>query len=86
MIIGFILNLLYFFISILIGFLPVGGDVSVSWVSGIYTVWAYVNMFSFVVPVNMLVTRLGIAMAFHLFVFAWHAIHWIYSLIRGYHY
>lgn len=86
MIIGFLLNILYGFINLLVGYLPLGGSVPASWTSGIYTIWGYLNSFSFVVPVNTLVICLGIAFIFHTFIFAWHGVHWIISLIRGYHY
>jgi len=83
MITGFILTLIYQFISFTVGLLPTGSAFPSEWTAGIYTVWGYVNSFSFVVPVGTLVSALAIAMSFHLFVFAWKAMHWIYSLIRG---
>lgn len=86
MIIGFLLNILYGFINLLVGYLPVGGSVPSTWISGIYSIWSYVNLFSFVVPVNTILSCLGIALVFHGFIFAWHGIHWVISLVRGYHY
>jgi len=83
MIIGFLLNIAYAFVNFLVGLLPVGSAFPATWTAGIYQVWGAINAFSFIVPVNTLVTCLGIAMTFHLFVFAWKGMHWIYSLIRG---
>lgn len=83
MITGFLLTLIYTFVLFLIGFLPAGTELSTAWVDGVATIWGYINAFSFIVPVDMLITCLGIAIAFHLFIFAWKALHWLYSLIRG---
>lgn len=83
MIIGFFLNIAYGFVSFLIGLLPSGAPFPSDWVSGVYAIWGYVNAFSFIVPVGMLLFCLGIAMGFHLFVFAWKGLHWLWSIIRG---
>jgi len=83
MITGFLLQMIYAFLTFLLGLLPSGGSIASVWVSGVYQIWGYVNSFSFIVPVNMLVFCLGIAMTFHLFVFAWKGLHWISSHIRG---
>jgi len=83
MIVGFFLNIGYTFANFLIGILPTGATLPDSWVSAVYTIWGYVNAFSFIVPVSMLLYCLGIAMAFHGFIFAWKGLHWVWSLIRG---
>jgi len=83
MIIGFLIQLAYSFVAFLVGLLPSGVSLPSDWVAGVYTIWSYINAFSFIVPVNVLVSCLAIAMSFHLFVFAWKGIHWLWSLIRG---
>lgn len=83
MITSFLLSVLFGFISFLVGLLPLGGSIPVTWTAGVYAIWGYVNAFSFIVPVNILVASLAVAMAFHLFVFAWKVIHWVVSMIRG---
>jgi len=83
MITGFFLNIIFAFVVFLIGLLPLGGTFPTSWTSGIHTIWGAINQFSFIVPVNVLVSALVIAMTFHLFIFGWKALHWLYSLIRG---
>jgi len=83
MITGFFLNLAYAFVVFLIGLLPTGDTLTTEWVSAVYQIWGYINTFSFIVPVDMLVACLAIAMTFHIFVFAWKGVHWIWSLIRG---
>lgn len=83
MITAFFLTIAYNFLNFLVGLLPVGSALTSTWVSGVYTLWAYINSFSFIVPVGTLVTCLAIAMAFHLFVFAWKFLHWVWSLLRG---
>ena len=84
MIIAFFLNLIFWFISFLLQLLPAGGVIPVDWTNGVYTIWNDIQVFSFIVPVNVLLTCLGLAMLFHLFVFAWNVIHWILSIVRGY--
>lgn len=83
MITSFFLSLVYGFIGLLLALLPTGGAFPASWTAGVYSIWGDINVFAFIVPVDVLVLCLGIAMAFHLFVFAWKFMHWVYSLIRG---
>jgi len=77
------LNIIYQIINFFIGLLPTGVTFPADWVAGVYTIWSYINAFSFIVPVDILITCLGIAVTFHLFVFGWNFMHWIYGLIRG---
>jgi len=83
MIITIFLNVLQQIITYFLSLLPVGTVFPTAWVSGVYAIWGYVNAFSFIVPVQMLVTCLGIALVFHLFQFGWNFMHWIYGIIRG---
>lgn len=83
MITGFLLTIIFFFVSFLLGILPTGSAFPIQWTEGIYAIWSYINMFSFFIPVQMIVTCIAIATAFHLFVFAWKTLHWIMSIIRG---
>jgi len=83
MITTFFIQIAYSFLSFLVGLLPVGGSIPTSWVSAVQTLWYGINAFSFIVPVATLVSCLAIAMAFHLFVFAWKFLHWLWALIRG---
>lgn len=77
------LNIIYAIINFFIGLLPIGGAFPTEWTTGVYTIWASINAFSFIVPVDTLVLCLGIAITFHLFVFGWNFMHWIYGLLRG---
>lgn len=83
MITGFFLDILYAFISFLLGLLPLGSSIPASWATGIATVIADIRAFSFIVPLDVLFTCLSIAVVFHLFVFVWNLVHWVLSLIRG---
>jgi len=77
MILTIILNVIYTILAGLLSLLPTGGDFPAEWVSGIYTIWSAVNAFSFLVPTEMLLTCLGIALAWDVFIFAWHFLHWL---------
>ena len=83
MITGFLLTIIYSFINFLVGLLSSGSTIPDTWVNSVYSIWGYINAFSFIVPVQTLLLVLGIAITFHLFIFGWKALHWIYSLIRG---
>jgi len=83
MIFTIILNIINAFISYFIQLLPIGATFPTTWTTGIYTIWSYINAFSFIVPVDTLLYALGIALTFHLFIFGWNFLHWIYGLIRG---
>jgi len=77
------LNIITGIISFFVNLLPDGGAIPTSWISGVYTIWSNINAFSFIVPVDVLLYCLGIAMAFHLFQFGWNLFHWIFGMIRG---
>lgn len=81
MISTFLLTILYFFINGMLGLLPTAGVFSTEWLQAVYTFWAMVNAFSFIVPVQALLTALSIALAFHLAVFLWKVTHWIITKI-----
>jgi len=83
MIVTIFLNVIYGIISFFLSLIPTGGSFPTEWTSGVYTIWSYVNSFSFIVPVQTLVWCLGLAMTFHLFIFGWKFMHWIYSIVRG---
>lgn len=77
MILTILFQVVYFLLSGLIGLLPQGGTVPVDWVNGVYTLWAGLNAFSMIVPVQMFVTCLAIALVWDLFLFGWWFLHWI---------
>jgi len=83
MITGFLLQIIYAFLNFLVGLLPAGATFPPSWLAAVNTIWGYINSFSFIIPVDVMLYCLGVAFTFHLFVFAWKALHWIYGLIRG---
>jgi len=83
MITSLFLNVVYSFLGYFIALLPLGSGFPASWTTGVYTIWAGINAFSFIVPVDVLLYALGIALTFHLFQFGWNFMHWIYGLLRG---
>lgn len=83
MITGFLLTLVFLFISFLLSLLPTGGTFPIEWITAVNTFWYGINAFSFFLPVSMIVTCIGIMVSFHLFEFAWKAIHWILGITRG---
>jgi len=85
MIITLLLNLSYALVTGLLALLPTGGTFPEEWTEGIYTLWQGINAFSFIVPVEMFVTCLAIALAWDLFVFAWHLLHWLLRKIPVLH-
>jgi len=83
MIADFLLSIPAYILQAMVSPLPEGGSTPVEWVSAVYSIWSYVNSFSYIVPVNTLLFCLGIAMTMHLVVFAWDAIHWVIRKIPG---
>jgi len=81
MISDFILSIPAFLLQAVINFIPNGNGVPAEWTSAVYSIWGYINEFSFIVPVTTLLWALGIALTFHLSIFAFRAIHWIITKI-----
>jgi len=81
MIVGFLLNIPAYFLQTIIGLLPNGGAMPEEWVSAVFTIWDYIEAFSFIVPVGTLLSVLGLALAFHLAIFTFKVFHWIITKI-----
>jgi len=83
MITQFIVDIPAYLILMLIGILPVGQTVPPDWIAAVYQIWAAVNAFSFIVPVDTLLSVLTLALFFHLAIFGFKAFHWIITKIPG---
>lgn len=81
MIFSFFFSIPALLLSAILSLLPDGGSVPSVWTSAVYSIWSYVNQFSFVVPVDTLLTCLGIAMVFHLAIFTFRLFHWLITKI-----
>jgi len=81
MIIGFLLSLPGYLLQAIIAILPSGEPMPTPWINGVYTIWEYIESFSFIVPVSTLLTVLGLALTFHLAIFGFKAFHWIITKI-----
>jgi len=83
MIVGFLLSLPAYLLMVVFALFPSGAPASPEWVASVYLIWAYINSFSFIVPVSTLLSCLGIAMVFHLSIFLYHALYWLIKKIPG---
>jgi len=82
MITGFLLQVLYAFFTFFIGLLPVI-DIPSNVEQAFTTVFAYLNMFSFIVPVGTLLTVLGIVLAYYVAILLLDISLWLIHLVRG---
>jgi len=82
MITGLLLTILFALISFFVGLLP-----TIAFPTGITNaitlIWGLVNSVSFLVPVDTLLTVLGLAMVFHGSILLWRLAHLIGGYIRG---
>lgn len=83
MIISTFLYIVYYFLYGVISVLPNGGVFPPEFLSSLNTIWNAMSLFSLVVPVSTLLSVLGLAMVWHLFVWVWNTMHWIISIVRG---
>jgi len=82
MIVGFFLTILYQVLAFFVGLLPTTAFPSaVS--AAISTIWGYVNALSFLLPVDTLLTVLGLAMVFHGAILLWRLAHLVGGYLRG---
>lgn len=70
-----------FFVEAILSFLPSGGSVPTDWVTSLHTIWFYMNTFAFILPMTTILTVFGIAMTFHLAIFAFRFFHWVITKI-----
>jgi len=85
MITGIFLKLFLAVIMYVINLLPESTALPAAFQSGVTTVWAYVNNFSFLVPLSALQMCLAIALVFHAAVFGFKFVHWVIGKLRGSH-
>jgi len=83
MITGFFLSLPAYLIMALFSLFPAGQPAPQEWVSSLYLIWSYINSFSFIVPVDTLLSALVVSLTFHLAIFLYHAIAWLLRKIPG---
>jgi len=81
MILQFLISIPAYLLQMLFLILPDGGTIPTEWINAVYTIWSYINAFSFIVPVDTLLWCLGIAMVFHLAILGFKVFHWIITKI-----
>jgi len=81
MIADYILSIPAFLLLGFLNFLPNGGTFPAEWTEAVYTIYGYINAFSFIVPVDTLLWCLGIAMTYHLAVLGFKVFHWAITKI-----
>jgi len=81
MLLSFLFSIPAYMAQALLLVLPSSSGFPQQWLDGIATIWSYVNIFSFIVPVQMLVLCLGIAMTFHIVILGFKLFHWFITKI-----
>jgi len=81
MITTFILQILYTFLTFMVGLIPTSFTIPQPWFDGLNLVWGYMNSFSFILPVGTLLTVLGLAIGFHLLIFFIRLVSWVLKKI-----
>lgn len=76
MIVGFFLNIVLAFVTVVIGLLPTTPfPTQIS--TGIIMMWGYVNLFSMVIPVETILTVIVLSILYEAGILLWHAFHWL---------
>jgi len=83
MITEYILSVPAFLVQGIITLLPASTGIQSEWVNALYTMWNYVNAFSFIIPVATFVFCIGTLMTYYLIVYGWDALNWILRKIPG---
>jgi len=81
MIFQFLFSIPAYLVQALVSLLPDGGTLPTEWTNAVYTMWGYVNAFSFIVPIDTLLWALGVAVAFHVSIFTFKTFNWIINKI-----
>lgn len=83
MILSAIITAVYYIIFGLISLLPTGAPIPVDWINGLNNIFNTVSLFSLITPLATIIQILTFALYWHLFVWIWNTIHWVYGVIRG---
>jgi len=82
MIVTFILNILYGFINLIIGFLPVGNLPS-GFATALTYLWGVTNFFSYLIPLDTLLQAVIVVLIFDLVLLLWSFVNWVIRKIPG---
>jgi len=82
MITTFFINILFSFLSTLLGFFPTG-SISQSILDSISYLWGIGNSFSYVIPMDTFLQAIVLVMAFEVFVLLWSIVGWIIRKVPG---
>ena len=77
MIFSVALNIVFFLVNGFLSILPTGGDIPAEFAAGLLQVWNAFRGFSYILPIDAMVTCMAISFSWILFVFFWNLIHWI---------
>jgi len=77
MIFTFIFTLFYIFLSGLIGLLPNSSPLPIAIDTSMRYVFGFLYAFDFLVSVQLILTVLGLSLAFEVILQIWHGIHWL---------
>lgn len=81
MIFTFLISIPAYLIQAVVNFLPAGQAVPSEWISAVHSIWSYIEAFSFILPVDVMLWCLGVALGFHLAIFGFKVFHWIITKI-----
>jgi len=82
MITGFFLSIFTAIISFFVGFLPTV-PIPAGVLNAFTSVWAFINAYSFLLPVNTMLEVLGIVMTYYVAILVFDIALWIIHLLRG---
>ena len=81
MIFQYIFSIPALILQTIINLLPEGGTLPTEWTDAVATMWGFVEAFEFLIPIDTLLWCLGIALTFHLGIFAFRVFNWIINKI-----
>jgi len=82
MIIAFFVKIITAILGFFIGLLPVI-NIPTGWTDAITLIWGYMNAMSFLLPIQTLLTILGLVMTVEVVIFIWHFGLKAYHMLRG---
>jgi len=83
MILSFILNIFYIFITFVFGLLPVGDNLPTAFADGFRYLFGFLWNFDFLVSVSNVIVILSLTVGFQAAVLLFRLVSWVIHLIRG---
>lgn len=83
MIVSALLNIMYTLVNGILNIFPTTPAFPTTFITSVAAVWGFFTFWSYLFPVNTLVTIVGLMFLFQSIFWTWQGLKWLISVVRG---